>query len=121
MLQDQIVKRINHLNRLRLFYAAHLALYGVMLACYALVAAFDPAHWQLAALMLMVWLPLMLGHTALQTVFEARERCMVYQLAPAESFNRMPMLPVDLYDEQGNVLGSGEKFTLLPPPRYSAD
>lgn len=117
MLQDQIVKRIDHLNRLRLFYAAHLALYGVMLACYGLVAAFAPAHWQLAALVLMVWLPLMLGHTAWQTFYEARQRCTVYQLAPAESFNRTPMLPVDLYDEQGNLLRSGDKFTLLPPPR----
>lgn len=121
MLQDQIVKRINHLNRLRLFYAAHLALYGGMLACYALVVALAPAYWQLAFGVLLLWLPLVLCHTLVQTVFEARERCTVYQLVPAESFNRMPMLPVDLYDEQGNVLGSGEKFTLLPPPRYSAD
>jgi len=120
VLQDQIVKRIEYLNRLRLFYAAHLALYGVLLAGSALVAAFDPAHWQVAALVLLLWLPLVLCHTMLQTVYEARQRCTVYQLAPAsaEAFNRTPMLPVDLYDDQGNLLGSGDKFTLLPPPRF---
>ena len=121
MLQDQIVKRIDQINRLRLLYAGHLALYGVMLACSALVAAFYPAYWQLAALGLLLWLPLMLGHTMLQTVYEARQRCTTDQLVPAEAFNRTPMLPVDLYDEQGNLLRSGDQFTLLPPPRYSAD
>ena len=117
MLQDQVIKRIDRLNRLRLFYAGHLALYGVMLACYALIIAFAPAHWQFAALGMLLWLPLMLGHTAWQTYYEARQRCTVYQLAPAEAFNRTPLLQVDLYDEQGNLLPSGEKFTLLPP-RY---
>jgi hypothetical protein len=117
VLQDQIVKRIDHLNHLRLLYAVHLALYGVMLAGSALVAAFAPAHWQLAVLGLLLWLPLMLSHTMLQTLYEARQRCTTYQLAPAEAFNRTPMLPVDLYDDQGNLLGSGDQFTLLPPPR----
>ena len=44
----------------------------------------------------------------------ARQRCTVYQLAPApaEAFNRTPMLSVDLYDEQGNLLHSGETKTL---------
>ncbi|MEP7292801.1 MAG: hypothetical protein ABI835_13545 [Chloroflexota bacterium] len=118
MLQHEMVNRIERVSRLRLIYGAHLTLYGVMLACYALVAAFDPAHWQLAALVLMVWLPMMLGHTALQTIYEAKERCATEtQFAPAKALNRATLLPVDLYDEDGNLLRSGEPFTLLPPPR----
>lgn len=117
MLQNELVKRIERINRLRLFYAAHLALYGVLLAGCGLIAVAAPAHWQTAALALLLWLPLVLAHTALQTLYEARERCITeYQLAPAKAMPQA-LLPVDLYDEDGNLLGSGDQFTLLPPPR----
>ena len=106
------------MTRLRLFYGAHLTLFGALLACYALVAAFAPAHWHTAVLVLLLWLPLMLTHTALQTIYEARYRCTTeYQFAPAKASN-LQMLPVDLYDEDGNLLRNGEPFTFkLPPPR----
>lgn len=118
MLQHEMVNRIERMTRLRLLYSAHLVFYGVMLACYVLVVAFAPAHWHTAALALLLWLPLMLVHTVLQTIYEARQRCATeYQFAPA-TVSSPQMLPVDLYDEQGNLLRSGEPFTFtLPPPR----
>lgn len=118
MLQHEMVNRIERMTRLRVFYGAHLMFFGVLLACYGLVVAFAPVHWHTAALVLLLWLPLMLVHTALQTIYEARQRCVTeYQFAPT-TVNSPQMLPVDLYDEQGNLLRSGEPFTFtLPPPR----
>lgn len=118
MLQHEMVNRIERMTRLRLLYSAHLVFYGVMLVCYALVVAFAPAHWHAAVLALLLWLPVLLVHTALQTIYEARQRCATeYQFAPA-TVNSPQLLPVDLYDEEGNLLRSGEPFTFtLPPPR----
>ena len=115
VLQHEMVSRIERITRLRLIFTAHLAFYGVMLLGYALIAVFSPADWHMAALVLLTWSPLMLVHTAVQTLYEARQRCATeYQFAPVKAVSPQ-MLPVDLYDEQGNLLRSGEAFTFTLP------
>ncbi len=105
MLQHVLIQRIERLYRLRLLYAAHLALYGMTLACYILTPA------QPTLLLLLIWLPLVVAHTAAQTVLELRERCTVYQPIPALALSR-PTPPVVIYDEDGRRVGEGDP--LLP-------
>ncbi len=118
MLHHEMARRIERIKRLRMMFVAHLAFFGALLLGYGLVAVLRPEQWHLAALALLAWLPLMLTHTAVQAIYEARQQCMTeYQFAPARATNPQ-MLPVELYDEAGNRLGNGDPFTFtLPPPR----
>jgi hypothetical protein len=104
-----MIQRIEQISRLRLFYGAHLALYGVGLIACAMSAA---QGWQGAALMVMVWLPIILLHTALQSLVELRERRAAYVPVPVQVFNFRAM-PVQVYDENGNPV-SGEPKLNLP-------
>jgi hypothetical protein len=88
----------------------HLALYGVLLIACALSAE----GWQGVALMVMVWLPVILLHTALQSVLELRERRAAYAPIQVQKFNYRVM-PVQVYDEDGNPVSSEPKLNLLPP------
>jgi hypothetical protein len=110
LLQQVLVQRIERLYRLRLVYSLHLALFGTMLVG---VTFADPAHWQNAFLLLIIWLPALMAHTAAHSVIELRERCVAYAPAPAPAFNYQA-LPVDVYDEQGNLVSGGDKIDLLP-------
>jgi hypothetical protein len=102
-----MIQRIEQLYRLRLLYGVHLALYGVLL----IVCAFSAADGsQSAALMVMIWLPLILLHTALQSLLELRERRIAYAPVPARVFN-YGVMPVQIYDEDGNPV---PQVSLLP-------
>jgi hypothetical protein len=100
LLQHQLIQRIERVYRLRLVYSLHLALFGLILVGVALV---DSAYWQNAFLMALLWLPVIVGHTAAQSFIELRERCVSYAPAPIQPFNYQA-LPVDVYDEQGNII-----------------
>ncbi len=110
MLQQQVIQRIEQIYRLRLLYGVNLALYGILLVVSALSS---PDHWQSAALMVMTWLPVILLHTTLQSLIELRERRTAYVPIPVPAFNYRA-IPVQLYDENGNLLRSENKFSLLP-------
>jgi hypothetical protein len=111
LLQHLMIQRIEQLHRLRLLYGIHLALYGALLTVWALST---PDHWQGAALTLMIWLPVILLHTALQSLLEFRERRLAYAPVPVRSFNYRAM-PVQVYDEDGNPMVSSEPtLSLLP-------
>jgi hypothetical protein len=114
LLQQIVIKRIERLYRLRLFYGVHLAVFGMALILCALNTTV-PYRLNSAALVLMVWLPVLLLHTAAQSYYELRERCAAYEPVPAPVFNRA-MLPVDIYDEDGKLVSGGEpRIDLLPP------
>ncbi len=116
MLQQVVIKRIERIFRLRLFYGLHLALFSLVLALCALSSA-DPLHLQNAALALMTWLPVLLLHTVVQAYYEVRARCAPFEPVPAPSFSRA-MLPVDVYDEDGNLVSASEnRIDFLLPPR----
>ena len=110
LLQHLMIRRIEQINRLRLFYGAHLALYGVVLFGCAISTA---EGWQGAALMVMIWLPVILMHTALQSVVELRERRTAYVPVPVQAFNYRAM-PVQVYDEDGNLVRSEPQMGMLP-------
>jgi hypothetical protein len=102
-----LIQRIERLYRLRLVYGLHLALFGLIMVCIGFAV---PA--QNALLLLLLWLPALVAHTGAQSLFELRERCAVYIPVPAHAFNYQA-LPVEVYDEQGNVI-SAERDNLLP-------
>lgn len=113
MLQHLVIERIEQLYRLRLLYGVHLVLYGVGLVICAINAA---DHAQSVALMVMIWLPIILLHTALQSLLELRERRAVYAPVPLRSFSHNAM-PVQIYNEDGSPVTSAEpKLSLLPRP-----
>jgi hypothetical protein len=115
VLQHRVIERIEQLQRLRLLYGAHLALYGIGLVFCALSASATD-RWLDAALMVMIWLPVVLLHTALQSLLELRERRAVCAPAPVRAFNYNAMT-VQIYDEDGNPVASAEpKISLLPRP-----
>ena len=105
-----LVKRIERTYRLRLFYALHLALYGVLLIVSGLAAVQSP-HDQTALLFVILWLPTIAAHTAAQSLVELRQRCVAYAPARVQPFNYRA-LPVDIYDEQGKRIGGQDN--LLP-------
>ena len=111
MLQHVLVKRIERLYRLRFIYGLHLTLYGFALALSAFTVS-TTFHWQL----LVVWFTLLLAHTAAHSLYEKRERCLVYAPVPTQIFKHT-MLPVDLYDEQGNRIPNERENGALPSPR----
>ncbi|MFN8449625.1 MAG: hypothetical protein U0521_13830 [Anaerolineae bacterium] len=61
-----LVKQIERTYRLRLLYALHLALYGVLLIVSGLAAVQSP-HEQTALLFVILWLPTIAAHTAAQS------------------------------------------------------
>ena len=66
---------------------------------------------------MLTWLPLLLLHTAVQTINELRERCAPLEPAQALALSHV-MVPVDIYDEAGNLVSGGEGgMNLLPRPR----
>lgn len=101
------MKRIERLYRLRLIYGLHLALYGMILVLGVL--AVNPVNWHNAALILTLWLPILLAHTAAQSLYELRERCAVYVPVPVERLKRFNT-PVDLYDEHGRPISNSDKM-----------
>ncbi len=110
MLQSIVVKRIERVYRLRMLFVFHLALYGLALIVLTAVSLRQPVSW--LGIMIAVWLPLLLAHALFQSLYELRERC-VDQPQPAEAFS--PALrPVDLYDEQGNLVGEEQALDFLP-------
>jgi hypothetical protein len=59
----------------------------------------------------------LLLHTVVQTVNEVRERCAPLEPAQALALSHI-MVPVDIYDEDGNLVsGSESGMNLLPRPR----
>lgn len=116
MLQQVVIQRIVRIYRLRLLYGVHLALFGLVMVLCALNAS-APAQLTNVTLVLMTWLPVLLLHTAVQTYNELRERFTPFEQVPAPAFSRV-MLPVDLYDEDGNLINGGDNHVdLLPRPR----
>jgi ABC-type multidrug transport system permease subunit len=116
VLQGVLVKQIERIYWSRLIYGLHLAVYGLALMVFLLTYAHDSTNWQGMIVPLMLWLPLVLMHTTLQSFYELRARCMTYEPVPLENFSRYA-LTIDLYDEQGNRVESG--MELLPRPRTS--
>ncbi|MCC6804110.1 MAG: hypothetical protein IT319_14605 [Anaerolineae bacterium] len=110
MLQDMIIKQIDHIHRLRLLYTFHLALYGVLLIVCGLAAIGSPA-WNNALLMVILWLPTIAAHTAAQSLVETRARCLAYAPVPRQPFNYRA-LPVDIFDEQGRLV-TNDRIDLL--------
>lgn len=118
MLQHILVRRIERIYRLRLLYGLHLTVFGMAALVVALAGA---AYWHDGLLALILWLPTLVAHTAAQSLVELRQRCVVYEPAPVQAFNYQA-LPVDVYDEHGNVVGvagserstHGERDFLLP-------
>ena len=102
MFQYRLVKRIERIYRWRRIYALHLALYGALLVLG--VIATDPSHWHETALLLMLWLPMLMLHTAAQSLYELRERCA--QPVPIPRFN----VPVEVYDEDGKPIQSDKRL-----------
>lgn len=107
MFQNIIVQQVERYQRLRLLYAIHLGLYGLLLASIGIVTGIQPGMWQLMLLVALAWLPFVLLHTAAQSVLELRQRCAAYAPVPVSAFSRA-VLPVDLYDEDGNLI-TGER------------
>ncbi len=102
-----LVKRIARTYRLRILFGLHLALYGTLLASCAIVPS------QTVALLLLLWLPLILGHTAAHSLHELRERSAAYVPVPVTSFNP-PRYPVIIYDEDGRRVPDDEHIDCLP-------
>lgn len=111
MLQGMLIKRIEHVHRLRLLYALHLALYGILLIVCGL-AAVSSAGWNNALLIVILWLPTIAAHTAAQSLVETRERCLAYAPIPRQTFDYRA-LPVQIYDEQGRPV-TNDQIDLLP-------
>ncbi len=108
-----LVKRVERGYRLRMLFVLHLALYAVALVALTLANAGDPMRG--TGVLITLWLPLILAHTAAHMLYELRERC-TPQAQPAEVF-RMTLRQVDLYDEQGNPVTSDAKIDFLPRSR----
>lgn len=114
MLQQIVLKRIERLYRLRLLYGVHLAVFGTALVWCALNAGVA-YRLNTAALGLMIWLPVLLLHTVVQSFYELRERCTPYESVPMPIMSRA-MLPVDIYDEDGKLVSRNDaRIDLLPP------
>lgn len=110
MLQSIVVKRIERVYRLRTLFVLHLAVYGLALIALTAVSLRQPIGW--IGILIAIWLPLLLAHALLQTLYELRERC-AYQPQPAEAF-RPTLRAVDLYDEQGNLVSETQALDFLP-------